>query len=497
MYAVGFMLGFALLLHVFLGIAAPEEYEIKHLPGWNKQQLPSRMWSGFADAGISIGQKRGKMHMHYWFIECEHDPANAPIIMWYNGGPGASSLFGLLLELGPFLLNDDSLNEEYNRTGMPQIIYNPFSWTKVGNLLVVNNPPPVGFSYCDPPGPAGDGYSCGNWNDSLVAQTNHQFLVNWFKQFPEYTKNEVYITGESYAGIYVPIIARAILEDPQGINLKGFAVGDGCMGTEVLCGDHSGPYYHLQFLHGHGQFSEKLYRTINKVCTEVELRKGNLSTKCLTLVDQANTQVGGYFDYNLYDDCTYRNIFGLSNENRKWWGPPSSRALGARVGGALNDYACPGPAMGIWLNHSDVRRALHVKVDSNFFNGDNGVGFNYSLTEPNVLPFYEHCIKNTSLNILVYNGDTDPGINSIVTQDKYFEYFENVGIEVKEDWRAWTLDGKQRVGGYVQEFHGNFAYLTIRGSGHMVPEFKPAAALEFLTRWVKGEDYQKYVPPTI
>ena len=64
----------------------------------------------------------------------------------------------------------------------------------------------------------------------------------------------MYIMGESYAGIYVPTIVQAVLEDPGPLNLRGFAVGDGCMGTEVLCGPaDSGPYYEIEFFHGHGQ----------------------------------------------------------------------------------------------------------------------------------------------------------------------------------------------------------------------------------------------------
>lgn len=59
------------------------------------------------------------------------------------------------------------------------------------------------------------------------------------------------------AGVYVPVIVRAIMEDPRGINLKGFAVGDGCMGTEVLCGGGSGPYWDVEFMHGHGQVSNR------------------------------------------------------------------------------------------------------------------------------------------------------------------------------------------------------------------------------------------------
>ena len=91
-----------------------------------------------------------------------------------------------------------------------------------------------------------------------------------------------------------------------------------------------------------------------------------------------------------------------------------------------------------------------------------------TLTEPNVLPIYEHARSATDLRVLVYNGDTDPGINSMVTQHKYFEFFDSINVTEKEAWRPWTTDGRQRMGGYVVTYPGKFEYLTIRGSGHMV-----------------------------
>ena len=104
-----------------------------------------------------------------------------------------------------------------------------------------------------------------------------------------------------------------------------------------------------------------------------------------------------------------------------------------------------------------------------------------TLTEPNVLPIYEHARQDPNLRVLVYNGDTDPGINSMVTQHKYMDYFDSLNVSESEAWRPWTLDGKQRMGGYVVSWPGNFHYLTIRGSGHMVPEYKPAATLASAT----------------
>jgi serine carboxypeptidase-like clade I len=178
------------------------------------------------------------MHEHYMFIESENSPASDPLVLWTNGGPGAASLYGLFIELGPFFLSDQSIaGSDFESTGVPKLFRNKYSWSKFANLLIINSPPPVGFSYCDPVGPTGDGYSCGKWNDTRTAEHNLIFLKNWFKSFPEYSRNKFYMSGESYAGIYVPTLARAILEDKSeeaaAINLAGWAVGDACMGTKV------------------------------------------------------------------------------------------------------------------------------------------------------------------------------------------------------------------------------------------------------------------------
>jgi carboxypeptidase C (cathepsin A) len=48
------------------------------------------------------------------------------------------------------------------------------------------------------------------------------------------------------------------------------------------------------------------------------------------------------------------------------------------------------------------------------------------------------------------------------------------------------------MGGYVTQYEGDFSFLTIRGSGHMVPQFKPEAALEFMGRFIHNEEWQTY-----
>jgi carboxypeptidase C (cathepsin A) len=85
----------------------------------------------------------------------------------------------------------------------------------------------------------------------------------------------------------------------------------------------------------------------------------------------------------------------------------------------------------------------------------------------------------------------DPGINSFVSQN----WTVALGFKETQAWRPWTVDGKQQMGGYVTRYENNFDFLTIRGAGHMVPEFKPTASLAFLTAFLKNEDYMPYAKP--
>lgn len=123
-------------------------------------------------------------------------------------------------------------------------------------------------------------------------------------------------------------------------------------------------------------------------------------------------------------------------------------------------------------------------------------------------------LETTNMRVLIYNGDTDPSLSSFrcafcalklcvhvshhplcSTQDAWFPFMEAHGYKQTQPWRAWTTDGKQDVRGYVTEWLNNrFAFLTIRGSGHMVPQYRSQAAFSFLQRWLSGSDYPKYVP---
>ena len=241
-----------MLCLALLGIAAPARDEVRALPGWSGA-LPSRFYSGYVNVTASADRP---MLVHYMYIESEGKPATDPTVLWTNGGPGASSMFGLFVELGPFVMNANSLTTDaYKTTGVPTLYANPYGWSKLGSLLMFDWPPPVGFSYCDGV-PSGGGTSCGDWDDERMATVQYAALKGWFDLFPERRANDLYLTGESYAGIYVPKLAQQILLHKDASvypQLKGFAVGDGCLGTESgICGGDK-MWWHVLFLYGHGQ----------------------------------------------------------------------------------------------------------------------------------------------------------------------------------------------------------------------------------------------------
>ena len=137
-------------------------------------------FSGHIPAGSDVQDgKTYEVFMWYMFVPCQTcaDPTKAPILLFSNGGPGAPSSYGLFTELGPFMLSQASL-----KTSPPTLYENFYSWSKVANLLILNGPAPVGYSYCLPAGPSGGGLggmACGSWNDTRTAEFNVRFLHNW------------------------------------------------------------------------------------------------------------------------------------------------------------------------------------------------------------------------------------------------------------------------------------------------------------------------------
>jgi carboxypeptidase C (cathepsin A) len=128
--------------------------------------------------------------MWFWFFEARHNPSTAPLALWLNGGPGSSSMVGLFQENGPCTFNNVPGSEP---------VSNPYSWNEAANMLYVDQPVGVGFSY---------------GSDTVVNSTVTaapfvwKFLQAFYDYFPEYNNHQFGLFTESYGGHYGPEFAN-------------------------------------------------------------------------------------------------------------------------------------------------------------------------------------------------------------------------------------------------------------------------------------------------
>jgi serine carboxypeptidase-like clade 2 len=124
---------------------------------------------------IGVG---GSRQLFYWFIEAQTNPSTAPLVFWYQGGPGCSGLAGLLTENGPLVANSNG-----------GLSYNSVSWTNTHSVVFLEQPAFVGFSYSDDPLDHAS-------NDAKAARDNLKFIEGWLDDFPAYKGRPTWFAGE-------------------------------------------------------------------------------------------------------------------------------------------------------------------------------------------------------------------------------------------------------------------------------------------------------------
>uniref|UniRef100_A0A8C5G959 Carboxypeptidase n=1 Tax=Gouania willdenowi TaxID=441366 RepID=A0A8C5G959_GOUWI len=302
--------------------AAPVADEVLYLPGLNKQ--PSfKHYSGYLQGAP------GK-HLHYWFVQSQSSPTSDPLVLWLNGGPGCSSLDGLLTEHGPFLVQEDGASLQYNT----------YSWNKVANMLYLESPVGVGFSYSDD-----QRYKT---NDTEVSLNNFLALKDFLRLFPEFSSNPLFLSGESYAGIYVPTLAERVMEDPS-LNLQGVAVGNGLSSYQL--NDNSLVYYSYY----HGLLGAELWDRLQLFCCSTRGCNfyNNQDINCTDSISEVQDIVyrSGLNVYNLYAPCSggvnhsveggqliirdLGNLFRNHPRNHQW-----NQKLKAVIGSLRLDLPC-------------------------------------------------------------------------------------------------------------------------------------------------------------
>ncbi|KAL9994014.1 putative carboxypeptidase D [Helianthus debilis subsp. tardiflorus] len=389
-----------------------EKDKISRLPG--QPPVKFDQYGGY----VTVSESGGRA-FYYYFVEAEKSKESLPLLLWLNGGPGCSSLgYGAMQELGPFRVNSDGKT----------LYKNKFAWNHAANVLFVESPAGVGFSYSNI-----SSYYNNSCGDKPTADDNYVFLLNWLERFPEYKERDLYIAGESYAGHYVPQLAHTILHHNKRakktlINLKGILIGNAVINDET---DNIGMY---DYFHTHAIISDETSNQIHKFC-DFSPNVTEPTDECKKAIEDAERIFKTDIDfYNIYAPLCWNNNLTSRPKRMSDISDPCSE---------IYTHA--------YLNREDVQEAMHANVTK-----------------------LDHDWQPCS-------GDIDARVP--VTSTKYSINLMNLPVKTK--WHPWLYQGE--IGGFEEVYEGDLTFITVFGAGHMVPSSKPKNALALVTHFLNGE----------
>ncbi|CAI5454106.1 unnamed protein product [Caenorhabditis angaria] len=180
--------------------------------------------------------------MFYWLAESENNVTTDPLIFWFNGGPGCSSSIGLFFN-GPLKLEKELSKRKH-------------VLSKLGSVVYIDTPSPVGFSYSTDKSDPTD--------DQMTVEDNYKAVKLFLEEYPKFRNHEVIITGYSYAGIYIPMLAGQIIDNKKDFNINLTKI---ILGAPFLS-DELNLKARLEFSYAHGFIDEEVYRNLLKKCCD-------------------------------------------------------------------------------------------------------------------------------------------------------------------------------------------------------------------------------------
>ncbi|KAM5548223.1 serine carboxypeptidase 24 [Rosa sericea] len=422
---------------------------ISALPG--QPPVSFSQYSGY----VTVNENHGRA-LFYWFTEATASPQNKPLVLWLNGGPGCSSVaYGASEEIGPFRIN----------TTGSSLYLNKYSWNREANILFLESPAGVGFSYTNTSADLKDS------GDKRTAQDALTFLLQWLSRFPQYKYREFYISGESYAGHYVPQLAKEIVDYNKAhshpiINLKGFIVGN------AVTDNYYDSIGTVAYWWTHSIISDHTYRSILDHCN---FTADKSTTQCDDAVDYAmNHEFGDIDQYSIYTPFCLTQINNAKRHLRL-----KNTLLRRRISGydpCTENYAEK------YYNRPDVQKAMHAnitKIPYKWTACSDTLIKNWNDSEDSMLPTYKELMA-AGLKIWVFSGDTDSVVPVTATRFS----LSHLNLTIKTPWYPWYTGGQ--VGGWTEVYNG-LTFATIRGAGHEVPQHKPKRAFVLFQSFLAGK----------
>ena len=139
-------------------------------------------------------------------------------------------------------------------------------------------------------------------------------------------------------------------------------------------------------------------------------------------------------------------------------------------------------AMMNYFNRDDVKSALHVNMNKEWELCSLEVSQRYARSYKGSIWTYP-TILSSGIRILIFSGDTDMAVPFNGNQ----AWIKNLKLEVEKSWRQWrAYDDPDNVSGYVIDYKG-LTFATIKGTGHMAPQWKPKEAYYMFTKFLNNE----------
>ncbi|XP_049336575.1 probable serine carboxypeptidase CPVL [Astyanax mexicanus] len=406
------------------------------LPGANVKS-----YSGYLTVNKSYNS-----NLFFWFFPAQVRPETAPVLLWLQGGPGGTSMFGLFVEHGPYFVHQ-------NLT----LGYREIPWTSRYSVLYIDNPVGTGWSFTDDD----KGYAT---NQDDVGRDLYSALIQFFQIFSEFQSNEFYATGESYAGKYVPAIGYYIHKNNPSakvkINFKGVAIGDGLCDPELMLG-------------GYADF---LYQT--GMIDELQMQYVKLQTDSGVRLIQQQRWIEAFevFDSLLNGDLSpypsfFQNATGCTNY--------------------FNYLQCQEPAdqeyFAKFVTLPTVRSSIHVG-NLTFHDG--------SEVEKHLLQDVMKTIKPwlgvlmDKYRVLIYSGQLDVIVAAPLTE----RFLPTVNWTGADDYKKaerfhWKVQPSDtEVAGYVRQV-GEFYQVIVRGGGHILPYDQPQRSFDMIDRFLSTQGF--------
>ncbi|KAL5726988.1 sinapoylglucose--choline O-sinapoyltransferase [Ranunculus cassubicifolius] len=454
---------------------------VKHLPGV-VSPLPFELETGYVNVGDG--------HYAYYFVKSYNKPATDPLLFSFAGGPGCSSLAILLFGQGPLTINMIPFNGS-----IPTFSVNPNSWTHVANIVYIDQPVDTGFSYST--------NLQGAYSDDISsAKTSHIFIKKWLDDHQDFQSNPVYVVGDGYGGIVLPILVQNIANGNDAgekplVNLKGYFLGN------PIVNRHLERNAAIEFAHGMALISEELFESVQKTCGREYVYVDPNNVECLKDLQDVTECLQ---DLNLYQILN-RNCFPRSKKSREASiSPlPDMEKLSCENEAAYRNrrsleensksrLLSPPPPFDTrcnlvyldWLNHyyvnnETVQDALHIRKGTvPDWQRCNQCGIKYTRNVVNSFDYYADLSKR-GIRSLIYSGDYDYSVPFMSTQS----WIKSLNYSITDDWRPWTVDGQ--VAGFTRTYANNMTYATVKGTGHASPEYKPEECLAMVKRWLSNE----------